>query len=457
MSTSEETAENSGENAGERKMCRDFQRGVCRRHQCKFRHEISNTAPDGVMFCHDFQNRTCTRINCKFLHYSVTDEIFFRTNGYFPHEAENVMRDRGKGGPACKDFILGSCRRRNDCKFRHITYAQYQEENGNSENGHGIRKPHQIPSNNFHEEPKKLVSWRLNNNIRSLRQDYVKQDIGYSSIDDRHPNEINGVLYQTHDVSGYDSCSDSRVIRGEYTINGAGYDSYEPPVKKRFYEDKTNTFYNRIPLEEQNIILRKQVEELRKQVSDLTATNEFLLEQNAQLRMGGSRQGNVTAVTVPAVTITNTTVPPTTQPQPQVIRTVTASVATVPVSIGAVSMAPVQVAAPIVSMATPQTQIIANSAPIAIASNSQQLALAQQSLTGPATAPNQIITSSTQQQILASNTQLTLSNAQPTGQQILTPIGGPGQQLAMAQQSLAHNTSQALAMSNASQPIISYP
>ncbi|XP_026465650.1 uncharacterized protein LOC113368312 [Ctenocephalides felis] len=120
-------------------------------------------------------------------------------------------------------------------------------------------------------------------------------------------------------------------------------------------------------------------------------------------------------------------------------------------------MAPVQVAAPIVSMATPQTQIIANSAPIAIASNSQQLALAQQSLTGPATAPNQIITSSTQQQILASNTQLTLSNAQPTGQQILTPIGGPGQQLAMAQQSLAHNTSQALAMSNASQPIISYP
>lgn len=36
-------------------------------------------------------------------------------------------------------------------------------------------------------------------------------------------------------------------------------------------------------------------------------------------------------------------------------------------------------------------------------------------------------------------------------------LGGPGQQLAMAQQGLAHNTSQAMAMSNASQPIISYP
>jgi hypothetical protein len=62
-------------------------------------------------------------------------------------------------------------------------------------------------------------------------------------------------------------------------------------------------------------MLRKRIEELKKQVSDLTATNEFLLDQNAQLRMGGKRTANVTAVTVPAVTITNTG-PPTMQVQP---------------------------------------------------------------------------------------------------------------------------------------------
>lgn len=68
-------------------------------------------------------------------------------------------------------------------------------------------------------------------------------------------------------------------------------------------------------LDDENSILRKKIEELKKQVSDLTATNEFLLDQNAQLRMGGKRTANVTAVTVPAVTITNTGAP-TMQVQP---------------------------------------------------------------------------------------------------------------------------------------------
>lgn len=135
-------------------------------------------------------------------------------------------------------------------------------------------------------------------------------------------------------------------------------------------------------LDEENAMLRKKIEELKKQVSDLTATNEFLLDQNAQLRMGGKRTANVTAV-VPAVTITNTGAPtmqvqpitaqiqPAQAPTPQqmvnaavaagAIRTVTASVATVPVSIAAVagapvsiatvSMAPVQIPPPVVTMA----------------------------------------------------------------------------------------------------------
>jgi hypothetical protein len=68
-------------------------------------------------------------------------------------------------------------------------------------------------------------------------------------------------------------------------------------------------------LDEENAILRKRIEELKKKVSDLTATNEFLLDQNAQLQMGGKHTTNVTAVTVPAVTITNTGAP-TMQVQP---------------------------------------------------------------------------------------------------------------------------------------------
>merc|ERR1712242_621964 len=39
-------------------------------------------------------------------------------------------------------------------------------------------------------------------------------------------------------------------------------------------------------LQDENLQLRTQLQELEKRVSDLTATNEFLLDQNAQLRMG---------------------------------------------------------------------------------------------------------------------------------------------------------------------------
>lgn len=86
-----------------------------------------------------------------------------------------------------------------------------------------------------------------------------------------------------------------------------------------------------IMLEEENSLLHKEIVQLKRQVSDLTATNEFLLDQNATLRVTSKRNQSVN---VPAVTITNTN---TAQQPQQVIRTVTASVATVPVSLASVS------------------------------------------------------------------------------------------------------------------------
>merc|ERR1712059_118488 len=51
-------------------------------------------------------------------------------------------------------------------------------------------------------------------------------------------------------------------------------------------------------VQEENTQLRGKIAELEKRVSDLTATNEFLLDQNAQLRMGGK-----TAVPGPPVSL----------------------------------------------------------------------------------------------------------------------------------------------------------
>lgn len=95
----------------------------------------------------------------------------------------------------------------------------------------------------------------------------------------------------------------------------------------------------------------------------MTVTNEFLLDQNAQLRLGSKRTTtSLAALTVPAVTITNAGQPLPAQitsaqtPAPQqmmvatgTLRTVAASVATVPVSIAAVAGTPVSIAT--VSMA----------------------------------------------------------------------------------------------------------
>merc|ERR1712020_660757 len=46
-------------------------------------------------------------------------------------------------------------------------------------------------------------------------------------------------------------------------------------------------------IQDENHQLRNKIAELEKRVSDLTATNEFLLDQNAHLRMGGKSAGNL--------------------------------------------------------------------------------------------------------------------------------------------------------------------
>lgn len=61
-------------------------------------------------------------------------------------------------------------------------------------------------------------------------------------------------------------------------------------------------------IQHENMLLKQRVEELQKQVSDLSTTNEFLLDQNAQLRMGVKQPTCATTV-VNAVPATQITVP----------------------------------------------------------------------------------------------------------------------------------------------------
>lgn len=119
-------------------VCRDFLRNVCKRgKRCRFRHLDFNEVPDlGVqknefVFCHDHQNKECVRSNCRFVHGSKEDEDYYKKTGELP------LRLRGKVAaglglsptdlplsrgevPICRDYLKGECQRGNKCKFRHV-------------------------------------------------------------------------------------------------------------------------------------------------------------------------------------------------------------------------------------------------------------------------------------------------------------------------------------------------
>lgn len=170
---------------------------------------------------------------------------------------------------------------------------------------------------------------------------------------------------------------------------------------KRCREDDVMVLLRRFDEEHQSLKRRVEANELK--IAELRASNEYLMTQNAQLRLSTVQVSRI----VNPVTVTHTQSQQQSQ-GPQVI---------------SASMTPIQVATPIVSMSA-ASQII----------NPQNISGAQISIN-----PSQ-----TAQQILgASHNNYTLTPAS-----ISTPSIG-----------LSINTSQALqaAISNATQPIISYP
>lgn len=309
-------------------ICRDFLRNVCLRQDCKYTHpeekdrtKVPNVRGSMITFCHDFQNGKCLRYPCKFLHCTDDEEEQYLQTGDLPARvleepwnkwiaAEMMAAKTGDKTPVCKDFLGNMCNRR-PCRFRHVSMREL--EYMNSRNRDSYRPPYEDEA----------MFRRRENRTRP--------------IDDYEP------MYKRR-----------RFMEPPNYQNGQGRPDREMLV-----------------LEEENSMLRQRVAELKKRVDDLQATNEFLLEQNAQMRINDKGAASLTAVTVPAVTITNTAqMQPAQAPNHQVmnaaIRTVTASVATVPVSIAAVagtpcsiatvSMAPVQIPPAVVTMAQPSAQ-----------------------------------------------------------------------------------------------------
>lgn len=240
MSDHSESGSDSGNNND---ICRDFLRNVCRRgKRCKYRHPGEQETNEfkkisEYTFCHDFQNNGCRRANCKFLHCTREEEEHARQTGELPARVMqaaalgigvNHAEMIAKGGvPICKDNLKGDCHRGAGCKYRHISSAEYEFLQRKSEGRNDMYgKEHRLERCEFEPDIKR----------RRMDPDYPLD--GFRTFENRYP-------------------------------------PLSPNSKPLSYQ----------LLEDENAMLRKKVEELKKQVADLTATNEVLLEQNARYRV----------------------------------------------------------------------------------------------------------------------------------------------------------------------------
>ncbi|XP_066155391.1 zinc finger CCCH domain-containing protein 10-like [Euwallacea fornicatus] len=450
--TSEEICERQCTDKEGDNVCRDFVRGICDRKSCKYKHD-NDIRP--LNFCHDYQNNICPRLNCKFIHCTPEEVEAYKRTGEMSNQilAEATRKSQLPGTPpVCNQFKKGLCRRTH-CKFRHVTREQEEQE---------------------------ILELIQNNIQRKHHSGIIHESHSVNESERIFPTAIlrrNGPSYDDYQESGI-PLAKRRLVVAEEMLNREiqleadrnrnlfkGYFTGSPPLGVLGRVDART-----LMLEEENNLLHKEVAQLKKQVQDLTATNEFLLDQNATLRVTNIQQN------VPAVTLTNSAQPP------QVIRTVTASVATVPVSLATVTTGtpvsgnPVSIAGcPTVSIASP-AQILAPSQQILVTTNPGQLALTN------ASQQQQLLANTAQQLTVAnvanvsphSQQQQQLALAANTTQQ-LTVANVPPQQLTLAntnsqllqsnlaatnQITAAINTSQAIAMSNngaSTQPMVSYP
>lgn len=270
-------------------VCRDFLRNVCRRGQaCRFRHPDPSEAEElgkkiEYIFCHDYQNRECRRQNCRFLHCTKQEEEVYRSSGKLPQHvldkmAANKASEMAQANvPVCKDNLKGECRRGpGRCKFRHVSPAEYEME---SHGGAG--------SNGHHG--------RYDQMGRNMGPGFNE---GYDGFAPPEPKR------RAYDAGSFGGGSFGYTTdRGALNLGGLSDFDYSNAAGSAMQAAAAaaamppTSMYNARYLEEENAALRRRIDELKKQVADLMATNEFLLEQNAQLRtLGkpgpGSAQGN---------------------------------------------------------------------------------------------------------------------------------------------------------------------
>lgn len=318
----------NGDASDKDSICRDFLRNVCRRGgRCKYRHPEPGEAEElgrkiEYVFCHDYQNKECRRTNCKFIHCTREEEEYYRSSGELPqHVLDAVAMGKGLNQdpqgprgevPVCKDFLKGDCRRGGRCKFRHLNQNEYEMEMG-------------VP-NRRRERFDQYERFDEFDQYDPLPKRRHLDDYGCG------PGGGGGGVGVGGGVGGVPGGIGS--IGGMSGV-GAMMGVRQPPPMPPMPPDH-------MLFEEENSLLHRKVEELKKQVADLVATNEFLLDQNAQLRLGKQAAPNSMSNPAPVPMPMNSDMAP--GPPNSLQQQMGGGAPIVPVSLAGPGMAPVSIA-----------------------------------------------------------------------------------------------------------------
>lgn len=307
-------------NGGTDDVCRDFLRNMCRRGKsCRYKHpdnegaggdmmmassnasSMGNNRKDSYVFCHDFQNRECRRDNCRFLHCSKQEA--------------SMMLAQPIVVPDCKDFLNGVCRRApGRCKFRHPasneSYNQspsptnsrnsFDGRNGGQRGAAPVGNFAMSPMNNSHNldaygygrPPITGTNMAISSNYGYGNDQYVEN--GNSNKRKRNYD----TMYATNNAVPYGAPAYGQEAMNPIGTSVHGYAMHSTPANAYYAGVAGNgggvgvgvamgrgpMVEGRSFLEEENSALRRRIDDLKKQVSELLSTNEYLMEQINQMR-----------------------------------------------------------------------------------------------------------------------------------------------------------------------------
>lgn len=248
---------------------------------------------DLVVFCHDFQNSRCPRINCKcvqchsttitfrltffncrFLHYTLEEEEYYRKFNKFPvNVAEMQYNERSSPPPPifCPEMLnTGHCRHR-DC--------QYHSES------HPPPPPQAQASQNCSAPSMRRIEFDQKWTERSM----MIRDNYNQTCDMQRPNAEYMPQNQPQQHHPQQLVDDFGAMK-----RSSSSERYEPFKRFRSDTDGISSSPDMIGIlrrfEEEISQLRRRVETNEVKVAELRASNDYLMSQNAQIRLSNAQQ-----------------------------------------------------------------------------------------------------------------------------------------------------------------------